>query len=166
MTALALQWEGKEREISVVIVDTIDASNHLYRAAVRFGGLDQLVDKNFQADVETVETIAVSVATDGVVSVTQDLRRRIYENRGRLPCGTGARIDLGVEQIFSGRLDNGSIVAFRQTDAKPIGADMWQCGRALTYEPDRVSVLKLIDGKLLMYRTNGVEFPETAEFQR
>ena len=58
--------------------------------------------KSFDADVDTMETVAVSVATDGVVSVTHDMRRHIYENRGRLPCGSGAKLDLGFEQIFSG----------------------------------------------------------------
>jgi hypothetical protein len=217
LTALALEWEGKVRDPSVVKVETVDADAHVYRAQVRFADLDHLVDvwlasdggrlriklfdkdgrpaglsagravsasafegtwhrteprtarnfgKNFDADVDTMETVVVSVATDGVVSVTHDLRRHIYENRGRLPCGSGAKLDLGLEQMFSGMLDNGSVVAARQGDAKAIGADMWSCGRALTYDADRMIVLKLVDGKLEMYRTNGVEFPEVAEFER
>ncbi|HEY3805579.1 MAG TPA: serine protease [Kofleriaceae bacterium] len=215
LTALALEWEGKVRDVSVVKVEAVDAGE--YRAQVRFANLDHLVDvwlatdggrlrlklfdkdgrpaglsagravrasafegtwhrteprtarsfgKNFDADVDTMETVAVSVATDGVVSVTHDMRRHIYENRGRLPCGSGAKLDLGFEQIFSGLLDNGSVVAARQGDAKAIGTDMWRCGSALTYDPDRVIVLKLVEGKLEMYRTNGVEFPEVAEFER
>jgi S1-C subfamily serine protease len=217
LTALALQWEGKPRDITVVKVDTVDDDAHVYRASVRLADLDHLVEfwlatdggrlrlklfdntgrpaglagtrtvpasalsgtwhrteprtarnfgKDFDADVDTAETLAISIATDNVVSVTHDLRRHIYENRGRLPCGTGAKIDLGIEQVFTGVLDGGSVVAWRQGSAKPIGADMWSCGRALTYEPDRVTVLKLVGGKLEMYRTDGVAFPEVAEFER
>ena len=217
LTALALQWEGKVREITVIKVDTVDANANELRASVRFAGVDHLVDvwlstdggrlrlklfdkngmpsglaisrttpassfegtwhrteprtahpagANADADVETDETLVLSVATTGAVSATHDLRRRIYRTGSRLPCGSGARLDLGLEQAFAGTLDNGSVVAFRHSDAKAIGADMGRCWRAFTYQPDQVAVFKLVDDKLVMYRTDGVAFPETAEFHR
>lgn len=210
LTALALQWEGKVREVSVIKVETVDAEAHQYRAQIRLSGVDHLVDvwlstsggrlridlfdnrgipaglavtrsvaaSAFEGtwhrseprttraaglDVDTDETLVVSVATDSAVSVTHDLRRHMY---GRVPCGGGRKLDLGLEQAFTGTLDHGSVVAFRHTDAKAIGADMGRCWRAFTYQPDQVAVFKLVDDKLLMYRTDGVAFPETAEFHR
>jgi S1-C subfamily serine protease len=209
LTALALQWEGKVRDATVIKVETIDADAHQYRAQVRLSGVDHLVDiwlstsggrlrlalfdnRGFPAgltvtrsvaasafegtwhrseprtsrasglDVDTDETLVISVATDGAVSVTHDLRRHMY---GRVPCG-GGKLDLGLEQAFTGTLDQGSVVAFRHAEAKAIGADMGRCWRAFTYQPDQVAVFKLVDNRLMMYRTDGVAFPETAEFHR
>ncbi|HET9988297.1 MAG TPA: hypothetical protein VFQ65_07250, partial [Kofleriaceae bacterium] len=207
LAALALEWEGKVRDVTVIKVEPFEA--HQYRAQVQFSGVDHLVDvwlsttggrlrlalfdnRGFPAglavtrtvassafegtwhrseprtsratglDVDTDETLVVSVATDGAVSVTHDLRRHMY---GRVPCG-GGKLDLGLEQAFTGTLDRGSVVGFRHADAKAIGADMARCWRAFTYQPDQVAVFKLVDDKLMMYRTDGVAFPETAEFHR
>jgi hypothetical protein len=43
---------------------------------------------------------------------------------------------------------------------------MARCWSLFTYAPDQVSVLKRVGDKLLMYRTDGVAFPEAAEFDR
>ena len=214
MTALALQWEGKPRELSVVKIEPVDA--HAYRASVRFADLDHIVevwlssdggrlrlelfDNNGQlagltatrtvaasafagtwhrreartphkvgageADVDSDETLVVSVATDGTVSARHTIRRHVYANRGWLPCGRGTRLDLGLEQRFTGSITSGSVVAFRQGEPSAYGADMLRCHQALTYAPDRAIVLKLVGDKLLMHRTDGNAFPETAELER
>jgi len=44
LSALALQWEGQPRQITVSKVDVVDADRHVYRAAVQFAGIDHLVD--------------------------------------------------------------------------------------------------------------------------
>jgi hypothetical protein len=44
LTSLALHWEGQPREVSVSKVETVDPDRHIYRAAVRFAGIDHLVD--------------------------------------------------------------------------------------------------------------------------
>ncbi len=217
LTALALQWEGKERDISVTKVDKVDPDRHVYRAAVRFSGIDHLVDvwfatdggrlrlklfdnegeasgmnaarsaapsafqgtwhrseprtahdvaKGVEADADTDETLTVAVSTDGTVSASHQYRRHFYMTGARrLTCG-GNKLDLGLEQSFAGSLREGSVLAFRQKDAKPLGADMGRCWQAFTYSPDQVAVLKLAGDKLMMYRTDGVAYPEMAEFAR
>jgi hypothetical protein len=217
LTALAMQWEGKERDISVTKLDKVDPERHVYRAAIRFSGIDHLVDvwfstdggrlrlklfdndgeasgmtaarsatpsafqgtwhrseprtshdvaKGVDADADTDETLVVAISTDGSVSASHQFRRHIYMTGARrLSCG-GNKLDLGVEQSFAGSLHEGSVLAFKQKDAKPLGADMGRCWQAFTYSPDQVTVLKLVEDKLMMYRTDGVAYPEVAEFAR
>jgi hypothetical protein len=221
LTALAMQWEGKERDISVTKLDKVDPDRHVYRAAIRFSGIDHLVDVWFStdggrlrlklfdndgqasgmtaarsanpsafqgtwhrseprtahdvaasgavkidADADTDETLTVAVSTDGSVSASHQFRRHIYmTGTRRLACG-GNKLDLGLEQSFAGSLKDGSVLAFKQKDAKPLGADMGRCWQAFTYSPDQVTVLKLVDDKLMMYRTDGAAYPEVAEFSR
>ena len=217
MTALTLQWEGKERDISVTKVENVDSENHVYRASVRFAGVPYLVDvwlatdggrlrlklfdnagqasgmsatrvvaasayegtwhrkeprteQNFgegiEADADTNETLIVGIATSGAVTVTHQVRRHVVFGGGkRSPCG-GSKLDLGLEQTFTGKLRDGTVVGFRQKDAKPLGADMGRCYTLFTYSPDLASVLKIVGDTLIMYRTDGSDFPEAAEFQR
>jgi hypothetical protein len=118
----------------------------------------------FTASFDTDEKLTLSVGTDGTVSATHALRRHIYRDGQFLPCGNGSFIDLGIEQNFTGAIDHGAVVAFRQGKARAIGRNMATCSQAFTYQPDQVAVFKLVDGKLLMYRSDGTAFPETAEF--
>jgi hypothetical protein len=66
-TAIALRWEGKERGVSVSRVESVDPERHVYRASVRFDGIDYVVD--------------VWLATDG-----GRLRLKLFDNEGR-PAG-------------------------------------------------------------------------------
>ena len=129
------------------------------RAAHDFGsGVD--------ADTQTDETLVASIGTDDVATVTHQLKRKVYFTGRRRPACGGATLDLGIEQSFSGTLHDGAIVAFRQKPARSLGNDMARCWSLFTYAPDQVSVLKRVGDKLLMYRTDGVAFPEAAEFDR
>jgi hypothetical protein len=215
LAALALQWEGKVRDASVVKVETVDGGRHDYRAQVRFGdgpivdvwvsteggvlrlklfdnkGMPTAIASahgadssafagtwhrteprtlreagNVEVGIATDETLVLSVGATGDVFATHDLRRHLSRDTVRIPCGNGSTLELGLEQSFSGRVDNGSIVAFRHADAKALGGDMARCGRALTYAPDQAAVFKIVGDKLVMYRTDGTAFPEAAEFQR
>ena len=51
-------------------------------------------------------------------------------------------------------------------DAKAIGRDTTNCWSMFTYAPDQEAVFKRVGDKLVMYRTDGVSFPEAAEFER
>jgi S1-C subfamily serine protease len=216
-TAMALRWEGKERGVSVSKVESVDAERHVYRAAVRFDGIDYLVDvwlatdggrlrlklfdnegrpaglslvqstpasafsgtwrrseprtahnfgRGIDADVDVGETLVVAIGTDGTANVTHQMRRHVYFNgRRRATCG-GSTLDLGIEQTFHGTLQDGSIVGFRKMDAKAVGADMGRCGAFFTYAPDQEAVFKRVGSRLVMYRTDGIAFPEAAEFER
>jgi hypothetical protein len=217
MTAMALRWEGKERTITVGKVDSVDPERHVYRASVRFDGIDYLVDvwlatdggrlrlklfdnqglpaglslvqktpasefsgtwrrseprtahdfgRGVDADMDVGETLTVAIGTDGGANVTHQMRRHVYFNgRRRAACG-GSTLDLGIEQTFHGNLQDASIVGFRKMDAKAIGADTTRCWSLFTYAPDQEAVFKRVGEKLVMYRTDGVAFPEAAEFER
>ncbi len=129
------------------------------RAAHDFGnGVD--------ADTTTDETLVVSIGTDDTATITHQLKRRVFFTGRRRPACGGMTLDLGLEQSFSGTLHDGAIVAFRQKPAKSLGADMARCWSLFTYAPDQVAVLKRVGDKLLMYRTDGLAFPEAAEFDR
>jgi S1-C subfamily serine protease len=217
LTSLALQWGGQPRDITVSKVDVIDPDRHVYRAGVRFAGVDHLVDvwlaedggrlrlklfdsngeatglsvardvpasafagtwhrsdariahniaPGVESDVETDETLAVAMSGDGAASITHQYKRHVYmTGRRRLACG-GATLSLGLEQSFNGALEGGTITATRTKAARAMGADMAKCGEALGYASDLVMVLKVVDGKLFVYRTGGSEYPEVAEFTR
>jgi S1-C subfamily serine protease len=217
MTAMALRWEGKERGITVGKVESVDPERHVYRASVRFEGIDYLVDvwlatdggrlriklfdeegrpaglslvqttsasafsgtwhraeprtahdfgHGVDADTDTDETLVVAIGTDGGANLTHQLRRHVYfTGRRRASCG-GSTLDLGIEQTFHGTLQDASIVGVRKMDAKAIGADMGRCWTLFTYAPDTEAVFKRVGDRLVMYRTDGVAFPETAEFVR
>ncbi len=217
MTAMALRWEGKERAITVGKVESVNPEQHVYRASVRFEGIDYLVDtwlatdggrlrlklfdndgrpaglslvqttpasafsgtwrrseprtahdfgRGVDADTDTNETLVVAIGTDGGANVTHQLRRHVYfTGRRRAACG-GNTLDLGIEQTFHGTLQDASIVGFRKMDAKSVGADMARCWSLFTYAPDQEAVFKRVGDRLVMYRTDGVSFPEAAEFER
>jgi hypothetical protein len=217
MTAMALRWEGKERGVSVTKVESVDPERHVYRASVRFEGIEYVVDlwvatdggrlrlklfddhgrpaglslvqtapwsafsgvwrrseprtahdfgHSVEADVDTAETLVVAIGTDGTANVTHQMRRHVYfTGIRRAACG-GSTLDLGMEQTFHGSLEDASIVGARSMDAKPLGADMARCAPLLTYAPDEEAVFKRVGDKLVMYRTDGIAFPEAAEFER
>lgn len=216
MTALALRWEGKVRDVTVGKIESVDPERHVYRASTRFEGIDHVVDlwlatdggrlrlklfdtdgrpaglsavqdapasqfagtwhrsepraahdfgDGVDADASTDETLVVSIGTDGTATATHQIKRQVvFTGRRRPVCG-GPTLDLGLEQSFSGTLHDGAIVGFRQKDARPIGRDMARCWSLFTYTPDQVAVLKRVGDKLMMYRTDGVVFPEAAEFE-
>ena len=217
MTAMALRWEGKERGITVGKVENVDPERHVYRASVRFEGIDYLVDvwlatdggrlrlklfdgdgrpaglslvqttpasafsgtwhrteprtahdfgRGIDADTDTDETLVVAIGTDGGANVTHQLRRHVYFTGSRRATCGGNTLDLGIEQTFHGKLQDASIVGFRKMDAKSIGADMGRCWSLFTYAPDEEAVFKRVGDRLVMYRTDGVAFPEAAEFER
>jgi S1-C subfamily serine protease len=212
LTAMTMQWEGKDHDISVSKVESVDPVRHVYRASARFSGVDYLVDvwvatdggrlrlkifddegratglsaartvdgskfqgtwrrveprtaRNFgrdvNADVETDETMVVSVGTNGAANITHQIHRKIYVSSGwgKSSC------DVGLDQAFAGTLQNGAIVSMPQRDAKPTG-DVGRCWLAFPYAADQAAVLKVNGDKLTVYRTDGVAFPEAAEFRR
>ena len=217
MTAMALRWAGKERPVTVSKIENVDPERHVYRASVRFEGIDYLVDvwlatdggrlrlklfdnagmpaglslvqatdasafsgtwhrseprtahdfgRGIDADMDIGETITIAIGTDNTANVTHQMRRHVYfTGRRRAACG-GTTLDLGLEQTFHGTLQEASIVGFRKMDAKAIGADTTRCWSLFTYAPDQEAVFKRVGEKLVMYRTDGVAFPEAAEFER
>jgi hypothetical protein len=122
--------------------------------------------RGVDADMDAAETLSIAIGTDGTATVTHQVRRHVYFTGAvRSSCG-GSTLDLGIEQTFNGQLADGSIVGARKHDAKSVGSDMARCSAFFTYAPDQEAVFKRVGDKLVMYRTDGVAFPEVAEFER
>jgi hypothetical protein len=122
--------------------------------------------RGVDADTDTDETVVVAIGTDGAASITHTVKRHVYFTGARRAACGGAKLDLGIEQSFHGTLQDASIVGFRKNDAKAVGSDMARCWSLFTYAPDQEAVFKRIGDRLAMYRTDGVAFPEAAEFER
>ena len=223
MAALAVQWEGKERPVTVSRVEAVDADRHVYKASVKFGGVDHVSDvwvasdggrlrlklfdndgkpaglgssrampasafqgtwhrseprtardlsrdlgRPVDADSDMEETLSVSISTQNTVTLTHTIHRHIYLKSARLACsGSGSStLDLGIEQTFTGELVDGTVIALQPKPSRPVGPDMARCAALFHYLPDRMAVLKRVDDKLQMVRTDGGNFPEVAELTR
>lgn len=159
-------FDGDGRPAGLSLVQSVPASafsGTWHRTEPR---TERTIAPGVDADLEVDETLVVAVSTDDTARITHKVRRRLYFTGARRPACGGSRLDLGLEQSFGGALHEGSIVGTRTADAKAAGADMARCSAFFTYAPDRVAVLKRAGDKLLMVRTDGVAFPEVAEFER
>ena len=118
-----------------------------------------------ESDVQRWETLSVSANVDGRVGMKHEFRRRVYAPRGRVfSCGKRRALSQDIVQQFVGHVRNGVVVAKPERKAVSTGRAC-ECKLAC-YSADLVVSLKIIDGRLLMYRTDGTEFPEVAEFER
>lgn len=113
---------------------------------------------------EKEERLNISIQNGKEVGVRQEFFLR-KQSKGpgwtyactRLPTVTGT-----VVQSLTGQYKNGVIVASLEGKLDR-GGDCKVCG---CYTADKAVVLKLFDGRLIMYRTDGAQFPETVEFTR
>jgi hypothetical protein len=114
---------------------------------------------------ETNETLTVSVEGNDV-TVKHILERKYYatSTAGLFRCSARREIENGWSQSFSGKLDNGVILATPKNEAKRIGRDASRCRWG--YTPDAMVSFKLINGKLAMYRTDGIGYPQMVELER
>jgi S1-C subfamily serine protease len=118
-----------------------------------------------KTDQETAETISVSIQGEAV-TVKHTIKRQYFATTkfGRFRCNSRRDIENGWAQSFSGSVENGVIVAKPKQEAKPIGRDANRCKWG--YRPDVMASFKLINGKLTMYRTDGINYPEAVELER
>jgi hypothetical protein len=123
------------------------------------------IDKD--AEVEIDETLSVSIADDGKVSLRHVLAQRYFvagKRQQAFRCNHKQTIDTGVLQSFVGTIDNGVVVALPEKDAEPIGTDASYC--MSNHAPDRIVAAKLVGTQLYLYRTNGTAYPETIAFTK
>jgi S1-C subfamily serine protease len=156
--------EGRPAGLSLVQTTSASAFSGTWHRSEPRTGHD--FGRGVEADMDVDETLVVAIGTDGGANVTHQMRRHVYFTGGRRAACGGATLDLGLEQTFHGTLQDASIVGFRKMDAKGIGADTQRCWSFFTYAPDQEAVFKRVGDKLVMYRTDGVAFPEAAEFER
>ncbi len=157
---------GKPSGLETALATTAPASSFQGTWARDEARVPRDFGEHLDAEVEGDESLTVAVAADNVVAITHRVRRRVHFTGGaRLACG-GSSLDLGLEQTFAGKLENGRVIAIAQKPPRPLGADMARCWRAFTYEPDTVVMLKPRGDKLVMVRTSKAAFPESAELER
>jgi hypothetical protein len=116
-------------------------------------------------DEETREVVSVSIQ-GADVTVKHTIERRYFatSSGGLFRCNARREIDNGYDQSFSGKLEDGIIVATPKEGAKSIGRDAQACKWG--YKPDAMATFKLVNGKLAMYRTDGSAYPEVVELER
>jgi hypothetical protein len=133
-----------------------------------------VLSKDEQHDAKTTETIDVSVSSDGDVKVKHRFLREWYaDNDKKWTCNRLEGVEVGLEQNLSGWLHDGAIRLSPTTmnqDGSPrverIGKDLVRCPFSPRYTPDRLVLIKLVGGRLHLFRTDGSEYPERIDFNR
>ena len=123
-------------------------------------------DLDKDAEVETSETLAISIGDDGKVALRHVLDQHFYMAQpGRVfACNHKGTVDTGLVQSFTGTIENGVVVAVPEKPAEPSGDDAGGCESR--HLPDRIVAVKLVGDQLYMYRTDGSAFPETVAFTK
>jgi hypothetical protein len=116
------------------------------------------------AERERVETVSVSVSGRDVTVKHVVDEKRFAADRKVFSCNASRDVETGLVQSFAGKLDKGVVVATPKSEARRIGRDAGYC--LSDYSADAVAVFKLIDGKLVMARTDGSGFVQSIELTR
>jgi len=117
---------------------------------------------NKEAEIESNETVSVSIDNERKVSVRYVITERYFSagaKAKRFRCNGKATIETGLLQSFTGTLDNGVVVALPEKDAETIGADAGYCDPS--HRADRIVAAKMQGEQLVLYRTDGNAYPET-----
>jgi S1-C subfamily serine protease len=134
-----------------------------------------VIGEKLQLDTKTTEMIDVEVDAEGDARVKHRLLRDWYAESGHVwPCNQRDVVEVGMEQNFSGKLRDGALWLSPTTttqDGSPrterIGGDGQRCSSLpVHYTADRLLVMKVVSGRLIVYRTSGNEFPERVDFNR
>ena len=122
---------------------------------------------NKDAEIESTETLSVSIGDDRKVSLRYVINERYFGagSRGKqFKCNHKGTIETGLLQSFTGNLENGVIVALPDKEAEPVGADSLYCSPA--HRADRIVAAKLAGNELVLYRTDGNAYPETIQLAK
>jgi len=120
------------------------------------------VDK--QAEVESEEKVSVSVEDSKVSILYTSTQKYFAMDRRSFACNRKSTMEIGLNQSFTGTLENGVVMGLPQKAATPIGADAdWCANRRL---PDQIIAIKLVGDQLYLYRTDGISYPETIQLAK
>lgn len=118
------------------------------------------------ADSESEENLDVTVDSDGTVRAIHRVTVTVYAPPGKYfyKCGS-SRATTNAVQRFSGRLENGILIMKPEAAMEVSGNAGWCLGQH-RYSQDLLVTLKRFGNRLIMYRTDGKQFPESKEFER
>jgi S1-C subfamily serine protease len=117
------------------------------------------------AELERHEALSVVVEGDRNVTIKHVVDEKLFATDNALfRCSGRSETETGWVQSFSGKLDHGVILAVPSTEPRRTGSDGARCSWG--YQADAVVVLKLLDGKLTMYRSDGREYPQSVVLER
>ncbi len=122
---------------------------------------------NKDAEIESTETLSVSIGDDRKVSLRHVVTERYFgagNSSKQFKCNRKATIETGLLQSFTGTLENGVIVALPEKAAEPVGADATYCSPS--HKADRIVAVKLQGTQLVLYRTDGNAYPETVQLTK
>ena len=122
---------------------------------------------NKDAEIESTETLSVSIGDDRKVSLRHVVTERYFgagNHAKQFKCNRKATIETGLLQSFTGNLENGVIVALPEKTAEPVGADASWCEPS--HKADRIVAVKMQGDQLVLYRTDGNAYPETVQLTK
>ncbi|MBA3455819.1 MAG: trypsin-like peptidase domain-containing protein [Deltaproteobacteria bacterium] len=122
---------------------------------------------NKDAEIESTETLSVSMGDDRKVSLRHVITERYFgagNHAKQFKCNRKATIETGLLQSFTGTLDNGVVVALPEKTAEPVGADAAWCEPS--QKPDRIVAVKLQGDQLVLYRTDGNAYPQAVQLTK
>jgi S1-C subfamily serine protease len=115
------------------------------------------------------ETLEVLAHSNGMVTVRHFVNVEAFAALSNyLPRCRSSQASGSLEQSLKGPMDGGSVLVTR-TGGKRSIATLALCGipeELFPYSFDAAMTLKIRNGKLIVYRTSGSEFPEEVEFER
>lgn len=122
---------------------------------------------NKDAEIESSETLSVSIGEDRKVSLRHVVTERYFgagNHAKQFRCNRKATIETGLLQSFTGTLENGVVVALPEKTAEPIGADAAYCSPS--HKADRIVAVKLQGDQLTLYRTDGNAYPQAVQLTK
>ncbi len=122
---------------------------------------------NKDAEIESSETLAVSIGEDRKVSLRHVVTERYFgagNHAKQFKCNRKATIETGLLQSFTGTLENGVVVALPEKTAEPVGVDAAWCEPS--HKADRIVAVKLQGDQLMLYRTDGNAYPQAVQLTK
>ncbi|MBK8256279.1 MAG: trypsin-like peptidase domain-containing protein [Polyangiaceae bacterium] len=125
-------------------------------------------------DAKITERLDISVDAEGNAQVKHHFLREWYTDPGKLwTCNQSNSMEVGMEQNFRGVLKEGAIRMFptvQNRDGSPkterVGVDGRRCTLPVHYTADKLFVLRIVQNKLVLHRTDGSTYPERIDFAR
>lgn len=112
------------------------------------------------------EKLQVTAQSDGTVQVRHTVNSTLYAPiEAQFPNCLLMQASGTFEQSFTGKIDGGAARLSRNSSSL-VAPEFESCNLHFPYTPDKEIVLKVRDGKLVMYRTEGDRYPEEMEFER
>jgi hypothetical protein len=117
--------------------------------------------------VELKETVQISAASSGGVTIRHEVEAHVYEPPGKLACKAEHLVGT-LEQSFSGAMKAGGALVGKSGEPKYVIPSFDECKVpfSVARTGDAAMALKRRGDQLIVYHTSGSEFPDEVTFSR